>query len=369
MRQLLHRIFLMVEKIIVRIRRRGEVEGAVIENYDGYANRDTVILRGRVLEESKAWEFRESDSGWRNFRGITRYWFTREIPNATIHGEVAGEKFTTSTNEEGYFRVELPLPTPITQKERFITFRSWLAGSDRCFEGLVQVIPESAERIIISDIDDTVMETGARQLWQMLKTTLFKNIHTRSVFPGVATFYQSLLAHDRNPLFYVTSSPWNLRAFLQQVFELRKVPRGPSFMTDWGLDRQKFLKEGHGKHKLRAIRHILTFHDDLPCLLIGDSGEKDPEIYRSIVEEFPGRVQAVYIRDVSDKARDQKVLDLGRACSKDGVPFLLVDSTAKAAQDARERKFITLQSSLEMNPLDEAETWTQPIMIEQASPS
>ena len=71
--------------------------------------------------------------------------------------------------------------------------------------------------------------------------------------------------------------------------------------------KNKFFKDGHGTHKLRAIENILNFHPTLPCILIGDSGEQDPEIYSEVVKDFPNRVEAIYIRDASGNARDETV--------------------------------------------------------------
>ena len=210
----------------------------MIENYHGFANDSKVVLRGRVLEAAEEWKSTESDSAWKNFRGITRYWFTKELQNATIYGEICGQEFRTKSDEEGYFIVEIPRPAAMKGFARWVKVETWLTRDGDRFSGKVQVAGPDARRLVISDIDDTVMETGAQKLWQMLKTTLFKNIHTRSVFPGVASFYADLSQGGKNPLYYVTSSPWNLRAFLMQIFELRKIPRGPAFMTDWGLDEE-----------------------------------------------------------------------------------------------------------------------------------
>lgn len=342
MKRFTHRLLLTSERWLERIfhRSRGKLENAVIENYDGFANGSHVVLRGRVLEASEEWRSTESDSAWRNFRGITRYWLTREVQNATVHGQIGDHRFETVSDDEGYFSIQVLRPPALECVGRWATVETWLDPEGKRFLGRVQVARRDAERLIISDIDDTIMETGARRLTQLIKTTLFKNIHTRAVFPGVASFYAKLIADGKNPLYYVTSSPWNLRAFLQQIFDLREIPRGPAFMTDWGLDDNKFFKTGHGHHKLRAIEHILTFHPALPCLLIGDSGEKDPEIYCEIVRDFPERVQAIYIRDVSANARDAAVRELARTCALAEVPLLLVADTTEAEEDARTRKFI-----------------------------
>ncbi|MCB0044202.1 MAG: DUF2183 domain-containing protein [Caldilineaceae bacterium] len=48
----------------------------------------------------------------------------------------------------------------------------------------------------------------------------------------------------------------------------------------------------------------------LPSIPIGDSGERNPELYARIISEFPGRIKSVYIRDVSDERRNQEVARL-----------------------------------------------------------
>ena len=67
---------------------------------------------------------------------------------------------------------------------------------------------------MISDIDDTIVRTGATSLLMMLRVVLLSNAHTRLPFQGVAAFYGALArgasGQDSNPLFYVSSSPWNL---------------------------------------------------------------------------------------------------------------------------------------------------------------
>jgi phosphatidate phosphatase APP1 len=88
---------------------------------------------------------------------------------------------------------------------------------------------------------------------------------------------------------------------------------------------------------LALLRQITAFFPDLPFLLIGDSGQQDPEIYARFVQENPGRVLAVYIRDVSpDPRRDAAVLALGTS----GVPLLLAPDSLAMARDAAARGWL-----------------------------
>lgn len=56
------------------------------------------------------------------------------------------------------------------------------------------------------------------------------------------------------------------------------------------------------------IDRMLTLFDELPCILIGDSGQHDPEVYAEIVKAYPGRIKAIYIRRVDkDPEREQAI--------------------------------------------------------------
>ncbi|MEM8861429.1 MAG: phosphatase domain-containing protein, partial [Chloroflexota bacterium] len=64
-------------------------------------------------------------------------------------------------------------------------------------------------------------------------------------------------------------------------------------------------------------------------ILMGDSGQKDPEIYQKAIQKYPGRIMAAYIRDVTRESRDAEVLEIAEAVTQSGVPMLLAaDSSA-----------------------------------------
>jgi phosphatidate phosphatase APP1 len=83
------------------------------------------------------------------------------------------------------------------------------------------------------------------------------------------------------------------------------------------------------EQKAGRIHEVLDLHPDLPFVLIGDSGEKDPEVYADVVRSRPGRVLAVYIREVRLDPGDGRVERVSEAWSDDTVPFVLAaDSDA-----------------------------------------
>ena len=120
----------------------------------------------------------------------------------------------------------------------------------------------------------------------------------------------------------MSSSPWNLHAFLVAFLRHRDFPLGPVLLRD-------LLGSRAGREpKHVRIHEILELHPDLPFVLIGDSGEKDPEIYADIVRSHPDRVLAVYIREVRLDPGDGRVEQVTDAWDHE-VPFVLAaDSDA-----------------------------------------
>jgi phosphatidate phosphatase APP1 len=83
-----------------------------------------------------------------------------------------------------------------------------------------------------------------------------------------------------------------------------------------------------------VIRRLLSTYEELPFVLIGDSGEEDPEIYLQAVREHPGRIMAVYIREVTSGERDAEVKAIAEEVRKLGTEMVAVPDTAAAAEHA-----------------------------------
>ena len=133
-----------------------------------------------------------------------------------------------------------------------------------------------------------------------------------------------------NPIFYVSSSPWNIYDMLEDFLDVHGVPAGPLFLKDWSLT----VLGKHRDYKTGVIRKLLDTYEDLPFVLIGDSGEEDPEIYLQAVREHPGRIRAVYIRDVTSGERDAEIMAMAEEARKRGTEMVAVPDTTAAAEHA-----------------------------------
>jgi phosphatidate phosphatase APP1 len=224
----------------------------------------------------------------------------------------------------------------------------------------VLVPPATARLGVISDLDDTVVRTDVASKALMMKHVFFGNAHTRMPFPGVAAFYQALERGSGpfagNPFFYVSSSPWNLFDVLAEFLELRGIPAGPLLLRDWGVNSVDPGKGGHAGHKSRHIATILGLYPALPFILVGDSGQEDPEIYHRAVREYPERILAVYIRNVSRRPeRVEAIRALAAEVEKAGSTLILADDTLAAARHAAEKGWIDPAALPEIGDVAHAE--------------
>lgn len=111
-------------------------------------------------------------------------------------------------------------------------------------------------------------------------------------------------------------------------------------LRDFGLDRSKLFRGSHRDHKLGAIEELLRRYPELRFILIGDSGQKDTEIYREVVERHPDRVLAVYIRDVTGDEGDREARRLLEQVRDAGVEAAFGPDLLQAADNAAEHGWI-----------------------------
>jgi phosphatidate phosphatase APP1 len=304
----------------------------VVAPYRGFGRGNELLLRGRVLVEKRISPAAAGEPVWRSVLNTLRRFESDEVPGARIRASYRDAVVETVADREGHFQVRLQ-PTLIDQKQLWHEVTLQLVGDGTGATAHVLVPPPHAAFGIISDIDDTIVQTGATSLRTMIRTVI-QNAAMRLPFEGVADLYRAL-HQDLNPLFYVSSSPWNLYDVLEQYKALNKIPHGPMFLQDYGIDEDTFIHDAHDVHKLREIQTILDFYPSLPFVLIGDSGQHDPEIYLRVIQANPSRIKAAFIRDVTGDLRDKAVTMIAGEAKTAGVEMLYVASSAEALEHAR----------------------------------
>jgi phosphatidate phosphatase APP1 len=154
-------------------------------------------------------------------------------------------------------------------------------------------------------------------------------------FEGTSELYHALAAgasgQANNPVFYVSKSPWNLYDFLIDFLDYHRLPRGPLLLRDYGLREAPPLD-----HKSAAVRQLLDTYSVLPFVLLGDSGERDPEIYLETAARYPGRIRAIYIRDLRGRAAEgERARKLSARARSYGADMQWIEHASQALAHAR----------------------------------
>lgn len=316
----IHRLSLWAEGVFDRLRPRNWRSydmPPVIDAYRGFATPDGLVLRARLLRRLRRTDPSEGQRVLRNLIQMLSLFLTHEV--AAVPVRAAGSGAEGLSDKEGYLWLEVPRGA---QRAGWAHVRVALRDHPEVQADLPVLIPREDARFgVISDIDDTMMETGAYSILRNLWTSLTGNALTRHVYPDAVSLMSRLHGQGRNPVFYVSSSPWNLHAFLDRIFERAGLVRGPMFLRDLGLAPSRYLAGTHNDHKGSAIARVMAANPRLRFVLVGDTAQRDAQAYLQSCIQFPGRVAAILLREPRPGA-DAKSLSAIEAIAALGVPVL-----------------------------------------------
>jgi len=225
-----------------------------------------------------------------------------------------GEKtyFAGTSHPNGHFEGTIPLSAADVARrlasqagtERRIAFHAVLPAKDeRDFAGVIDLIDPTGISVI-SDIDDTIKVTAVADRKALLANTF---LYEFKAVPGMADVYRrwrSAGAHFH----YVSASPWQLYQPLADFLRDNNFPEGTFHLKVFRLKDSSFLElfESPLETKHKAIVPILEAFPHRRFILVGDSGEKDPEIYGELARAYPQQILHIYIRNVTGEKPDSE---------------------------------------------------------------
>lgn len=177
-------------------------------------------------------------------------------------------------------------------------------------ESTVQLIPPRGVSVV-SDIDDTIKESSIRDRRELLANTFLRDFRAVTGMSAVYRAWQQLGV----PVHYVSSSPWQLLPWIDEMLQVQQFPAGSLHLRNFRLRTHmlqkliRFRRSGKGA----AIRMLMSKFPERRFIFVGDSGEKDLEIYRKLAGKFPDQVLAILIRNLAEHPLDQERLERSRA--------------------------------------------------------
>lgn len=175
---------------------------------------------------------------------------------------------------------------------------------DRRFEGRVWLVPETGVTII-SDVDDTIKISEVTDKKALLRNTFLKAYRAA---PGMAELFQGWSRKEEVSFHYVSASPWQLFEPLHEFIGSAGFPVGAMALKPFRWKDESFLElfKSPMEYKLEVIEPIIGRFPRRRFVLVGDSGEKDPEAYGELARRHPDRIVRILVRDVTSEAPDSE---------------------------------------------------------------
>ena len=196
---------------------------------------------------------------------------------------------TTITNDSGQFNFRAALNFVPTQV-RVLASENLSASAD-------VLITESKGISLISDVDDTIKHSaiggGAREIFRNAFIRDFGDL----IIEGVQDWYDKL--GDLGVKFhYLSNSPWQMYPLLVSYFARAGLPAGSFHLKQYSGMLQGIF-EPVAERKKGTMNRIMNDFPERRFIMVGDSGEADLELYVETALQYPGRILAIYIRDVT----------------------------------------------------------------------
>ena len=316
--------------------------------YFGHRNDRRLTITARALRAREpSWDHQ---SDFAKVRALWSQFASKEHPNLPVSLVIAApggseRRHEGVTNDEGFVRFDVDIDgwgLPASTAWETVRFEWHNDKGAQSADGYVLAPGTQSSLAVISDIDDTIIETGitggignVARNWRRLLATMPSD---RTQVPGADRLYGHLAGapsgHDdpgtrrvatERPFFYISSSPWNLFHYLVAFMESRSLPLGPIHLRDWGFDRATLGSAGHGLHKRMAATALLEAYPHMRFALIGDDTQGDLIAFSEIAMENPGRVAAIFIR-MNGEPHTAEELAAKARIDDAGIPLWLGDS-------------------------------------------
>ncbi len=272
-------------------------EAAWIEIYAGWAAPGGGELVGRVHRGPQPLDPRPNEGAGRHLVETVEALDASPLVGVSVAVTVANRVTSARSDDRGYFEVALPvaLPPPSVHVVVEIGEPGYVAPT---VAADLPVFTDDPGLGVLTDVDDTLLDTGVLNRATMIRHTLFRSSYDLIAFPDAAP---TLAAVSRErPLVYLSGSPWGLHKRIGDFFARAGFPPAPLLL-------KRFSTEPWTDQMAYKWPHVAAIADALPhrrWICFGDSTESDPEVYARLARERPGRVAAIFIHLVGEVKAD-----------------------------------------------------------------
>lgn len=280
------------------------------------------------------------------FAHRVRQFLVKDVRGKRLAVDVGGRRLPLrgKTRRDGHFAATLRLSDEDVQRQVELDElgQPWFCyevvprGGERRFVGRARLITPRGISVI-SDIDDTIKQTDVHRQASLLANTFVRQF---SPVPSMAELYRDW-AEQGAVFHYVSSSPYQLYGCLRELIDRERFPAGTFHLTTVGSKNPSLYGLFHflwdffvsrRRSKWDAMCSLLRDFPERKFVLIGDSGERDLELYTELARAFPQQVARIWIRLMPERP----LAAARRLAAGVGLPADLIQEFADPATVLRE---------------------------------
>lgn len=286
--------------------------------FQGLRIGNSIHFEGQIIHVSKSGNVANpDDSLWKNLKRTYQLYTPTKIKKKerTLRVTIDSKTIYTPLDKFGYFHLEIDLDDEIIRELHKVEF---YLGDVQIFinkevgTSSLLINKDDFNIGVISDIDDTIIVSHSTN--NLKKTALvgFKNAFSRKVVDETKELYK-FLDSKVCQFFYVSNSETNLYLLIKWILKLNRLPDGPIYLKNIrsyrnifkNKKRKSFLEKY--EHKISRIESLLNYFPSKKFILIGDSSQSDPEIYKYISIKYPERIMSIFIREITGGKRKEEL--------------------------------------------------------------
>ena len=293
---------------------------------NGFFTKQKLWLEGQlVLINPKYVEYSKNESAVSNSFKLYKLYSPKHIKNRTLQIRYENTiRWDVKLDQWGYFRCTFDIerdfdPSKLTYFLKESKLEVFLPNYSK--GNIYQILDEG--KLVVSDIDDTILISHAYNWFRKLATLLGKGALQRKQVEAMNILYQHL--NKKYGFIYLSNSEMNLYPLIKNFLKNYKFPAGPLFLREhkrWPhflTGRSKYFSKQ--EHKLSTLKLLLETFPDKKVVLVGDSGQRDPETYAMVAKIFPSQIERIFIREIRPGHRSKKLALIHAELERLGVHF------------------------------------------------
>jgi phosphatidate phosphatase APP1 len=248
----------------------------------GLGRPDVAWIAGRVLEEQHG---RHGPKAVRTARTLAG----SNLPGVEVEVRFLGRTVRAVSGHDGEFEavVEAAPGDPFPPG----THQAAVSARGASAQASIRVIAPDAPLLVVTDFDDTVAVTQVTSTHHLLAATFLQDAETQPAVAGMAALLRCLAARGA-PVAFVSGTPVQLAPRMARFLERNGFPPAALYLRNLGTGTLRGYKEP-------VLERLADRFPQARLVLLGDTGERDPEIYAAFARAHPGRVARAYLRQAT----------------------------------------------------------------------